>query len=333
MQKILLSTLFLWILQATLYAQNSPQVMLILDASGSMWGQIEGRDKITIAKETLVNNISNWKEDVNLGLIVFGHNNLERCKGSEIIMPLGLFDESQMLKKLKAINPKAQGSLAHALKNAAKALENNDKKATLLLISDGQDACRVNPCNTARIMAERGLDFKVHVIGFDVYDKEAEQLRCIADITGGKYLFASNAEEFNHAFNKLVEKIQSEKDRPSREYRHRSKSAGLINERDIEVTARKLNKIDVYMGVMAKIEIIARVRNDEVKTLHTIYEQDTSKRIASCWSEKGKSCIRALPEGKYRVISVHNNFEKENHFELKESESSRLRVRFSSTDN
>jgi Ca-activated chloride channel homolog len=54
-------------------ADRSKHVMLILDASGSMWGQIGGKAKITIAKEVLSDLIQDLPSDLQVGLTVYGH--------------------------------------------------------------------------------------------------------------------------------------------------------------------------------------------------------------------------------------------------------------------
>ena len=55
------------------YAEGNPQAMVVFDASGSMWGQIDGTAKIDIAKEALSNVVSQWDENTHLGLIAYGH--------------------------------------------------------------------------------------------------------------------------------------------------------------------------------------------------------------------------------------------------------------------
>ena len=54
MKKILLglSILFL-MLSSNGFAADNPQAMIVFDASGSMWGQINKKAEITIVKETL----------------------------------------------------------------------------------------------------------------------------------------------------------------------------------------------------------------------------------------------------------------------------------------
>ncbi len=43
--------------------------MIVFDASGSMWGQIDDRGKIVIAKEILQKIIEQWPPKIQLGLM------------------------------------------------------------------------------------------------------------------------------------------------------------------------------------------------------------------------------------------------------------------------
>ena len=57
--------------------QGPGQSMLVLDASGSMWGQIAGRAKIEIAREAVGSMLATWPASQQLGLMAYGH----RSKG------------------------------------------------------------------------------------------------------------------------------------------------------------------------------------------------------------------------------------------------------------
>ena len=46
--------------------QQPPKTMLVLDASGSMWGQIDGKPKIAIAREAVGEMLDGWKGEGKL---------------------------------------------------------------------------------------------------------------------------------------------------------------------------------------------------------------------------------------------------------------------------
>lgn len=66
-------------------------VELVLDASNSMWGRIDGRPKIEIAREVLKRLIGELPVGVHLGLRVYGHRwprtDARACTDSELVFP------------------------------------------------------------------------------------------------------------------------------------------------------------------------------------------------------------------------------------------------------
>src|SRR5690606_33022457 len=54
-------------------------VMVVYDASGSMWGQIDGTAKIEIARQVMADLVAGWPADINLGLVAYGHRHEGRC--------------------------------------------------------------------------------------------------------------------------------------------------------------------------------------------------------------------------------------------------------------
>ena len=46
--------------------------ILVFDVSNSMWGQIDGRSKIEIAREVIGDMLANWDPGVDLSLVAYG---------------------------------------------------------------------------------------------------------------------------------------------------------------------------------------------------------------------------------------------------------------------
>ena len=102
MKKILLSLSILFlILSSNGFSADNPQAMIVFDASGSMWGQINKKAKITIAKETLNKVVSGWDEKVHLGLIAYGHRKKGDCDDIETLIPVAQIDKKAMISSLE----------------------------------------------------------------------------------------------------------------------------------------------------------------------------------------------------------------------------------------
>lgn len=186
--------------------------ILILDASGSMWGQIDGHTKISAARKAVDSILSKWKANDRLGLMAYGHRTKGDCKDIELVVPVTAFDADKIRSAVKGLNPKGKTPMADSLRAAAEALRASENKATVILVSDGIETCSPDPCAVAAELKKSGVNFTAHVIGFSITDPTAKsQLQCIARATGGVYLDASNASGLEQALGKAVEATQGAK--------------------------------------------------------------------------------------------------------------------------
>ncbi|HHH19892.1 MAG TPA: VWA domain-containing protein, partial [Campylobacterales bacterium] len=88
MKKLLLSFILMFTtIYTTVWAEETPQAVIVFDASGSMWGQVDGVNKITIAKDALNKVVNEWNPDVKLGLTVYGHRKKGDCNDIESVVP------------------------------------------------------------------------------------------------------------------------------------------------------------------------------------------------------------------------------------------------------
>lgn len=194
-----------WVMSYS-YAQAEERSMLVLDASGSMWGKIDDKTKIVIARDALKSLIADWPADRQVGLVVYGHRSKGECNDIETILPVGKLDVQQMGKIVDGISPKGKTPLSAAVKQAAEALKYTEDKATVILLSDGKETCDMDPCALGTELETLGVDFTAHVIGFDVNTAEDQAgLKCLAENTGGKFIPAANAKELNAALQQTAQ--------------------------------------------------------------------------------------------------------------------------------
>src|SRR5690606_27273002 len=90
---------------------------------------------------------------------------------------------------------------------AAGHLRYTEEKASVILVSDGEETCGKNPCTVATELEAAGLDFTCHVIGFDLKPGEAVGLECLAKQTGGLYLFADTAAGLMNALQEALKQV------------------------------------------------------------------------------------------------------------------------------
>lgn len=180
--------------------------MIVFDASGSMWGQIEGEPKISIARRVMNELLADLPDQGKLGLTAYGHRVKGDCGDIEtLVSPAPLGQTRKVINDaISGINPKGKTPLSAAVIEAARSLRHTENAATVILISDGKETCDMDPCAVATQLERDGVNFTTHVIGFDVAKPEdAAQLQCLADNTGGQYFSASNAQELAKALEEV----------------------------------------------------------------------------------------------------------------------------------
>jgi len=200
------STLALIVLSAVLAAPAlaGERAYLVLDASGSMWQRLDGRSKVEIARDAVDALLADWSETVSLGLIAYGHNRRGDCKDIEILRQAEGFDREGISRTVRGLNALGMTPITDAVRLAAEQLRHTEHKATVILVSDGEETCNADPCALGKELAAQGIDFTAHVIGFDLPEGPArEQLQCLASSTGGRYFEATDASALNDAMREI----------------------------------------------------------------------------------------------------------------------------------
>jgi Ca-activated chloride channel family protein len=138
-------------------AEPAEKSILVLDASGSMWGQIDGVNKITIAREVVRDLLKTFPSNQELGLTVYGHREKGSCTDIETLVEPSLQSRDSIAKAVAGINPKGMTPMADAVTEAANSMRHTETRATVILISDGIETCNPDPCGVARVLEETGV--------------------------------------------------------------------------------------------------------------------------------------------------------------------------------
>lgn len=187
---------------------DSPQIMIILDASGSMYGQINGKAKIDIAKEVIHKIVPAISKEVKVGLSAYGHHRKGDCSDIEILIKPGASSRDELLSRMDNITPKGMTPIAQSIKKVTDVIKENEAETTIILVSDGKETCVPDPCGTVKSLKNSGVKFVLDVIGFDVSPEEKKQLMCIAKAGGGKYYSASDADSLLSALNSVKKEVE-----------------------------------------------------------------------------------------------------------------------------
>ena len=122
------------------------KVIIILDASGSMWAQIDGKPKLEIARESLRTVLQSVPADDEIGFMAYGHREKGSCEDIELIVPPQAGSASAISAAADSLKFLGKTPLTAAVKQAAEALKYTEDKATVVLITDGLETCEGDPC-------------------------------------------------------------------------------------------------------------------------------------------------------------------------------------------
>jgi len=191
------------------FANAGTSVLFILDASGSMWGQVDGVAKIQTAREALSKLLTDIPPETNLGLLSYGLFSKDSCDDVHYVVSVGADKQKAVNDFISKINPKGKTPIAGALNMAGSHLEHIKGQKHIVLISDGIETCGGDPCKVAGELTQKGIDVKIHVVGFNVAANEREQLECIAKAGGGRYFNADSTAGFKDAVAAMKEEVKA----------------------------------------------------------------------------------------------------------------------------
>lgn len=190
-------------------AQAQDNMMIVFDASGSMWGQIDGTAKIEIARSAFRDfEPTLGKASGEVGLIAYGHRRKGDCSDIEVLAQPQTGNASLIASRIETLSPKGKTPLSAAVRLAAETLGYREEAATVILFSDGVETCDADPCALSAELARLGIDFTAHVVGFGIgSEADRTQLQCIAGATGGIYRDANDAGALSDALTEITQTL------------------------------------------------------------------------------------------------------------------------------
>ena len=272
-------------LLASATAAHADKAIIVLDASGSMWGQIGGEAKITIARETLARVLQTVPGNLELGLMAYGHRDKGSCADIELIVPPATGTAAAIADAANALSLKGKTPISDAVKQAAEDLRYTEDKATVILITDGLETCDADPCAVGSELEKAGVDFTAHVVGFGLSAEEGQQVACLAENTGGQYISAGNAAALGEALTATVVETPPPTPPPAEEPRP---------EKNLKVTSRPAANAAPFTGAET-------IRYDVYRSNSDGDHEETA--FETSYGGEGSLAQFALPAGTYVVIA------------------------------
>lgn len=189
-------------------AADQGKLVLVLDSSGSMKEKVGGKTKISIAKSSLNTVVGKLPATAQVGLRVYGATVFDKsqsgaCTDSQLVVPIGTTNRPQLLAQIAMYKPYGETPISYSLQQAAGDLGHEGRR-TILLVSDGEETCKADPCKTAAAITKNNINVKIDVVGLAVSGKIRSQLQCVAKRGNGSYYDANSAGDLEDSLDKLA---------------------------------------------------------------------------------------------------------------------------------
>jgi Mg-chelatase subunit ChlD len=173
-------------------AWEAPEVVFVIDASGSMGEDAGGETRLSAAKQSVEIIADNLPADVDTALVKFTNCNA--------IDNDYFLDRASLKRKVNALRPEGGTPLARSIERASNILSRK-KDTVMVVVTDGEDSCgKKDPCAVAAAAKASHPNLTINVV--DVSGSGAAS--CIAQNGGGQTLPAHTPAEIKSAMQQAT---------------------------------------------------------------------------------------------------------------------------------
>lgn len=175
--------------------ENRTLYVLVLDQSGSMWGN----RGIKNAKKAIHQFLAQLSGNEEVGLVLFSD---EVDVGHEITK-----DFSAVKKAVDAVDPHGNTALYDGIAKAIQMTAGRRGQKTIIYLTDGRDnRSQYNPAELRKMLGTEG----VLVYGIGLGDVDLSGLQKISRATRGSFLYAKDSNQLESIYKKVVHTYQQE---------------------------------------------------------------------------------------------------------------------------
>lgn len=182
-------------------------VLVILDASGSMWQKLGDRFRIELAREALVKLVTETiPAGTNFAFRAFGQKEAKSCR-TDVEIPLGPLNPSKASDTINAINPQelSKTPIAASLAKVNEDLASITGERVVVLVTDGEETCDGDPEAAIRNLKASGVEVRVNIVGFAIDEFALRKtFERWAEMGGGVYMDAQDADQLTGSIRQAV---------------------------------------------------------------------------------------------------------------------------------
>ena len=165
----------------TLAQDAPPTAMVIVDGSGSMWGNLgaDKRPKLEVVRDALRALLPSLRPEARVGLASFGHRRRGNCGDAEVIVPPEVGSAERLAVPVDKMNAMGKGPLVLALRESANAIA-GATPASIVLVADDLDNCGQDVCAAMGEILVASPNLVVHTVAVGFDKAKLAHIACIA---------------------------------------------------------------------------------------------------------------------------------------------------------
>ncbi len=187
--------------------QSAPltRVLIIFDASNSMKGKWNGTEKITIAKTLAFQLIDSLSSIPNLQMALRTYGSTVKyppgdCKDSKLLLPFKSNNTKAIKELISNLKPTGITPIEYSLIQSVTDFPDNTSLNNIILITDGIEECKGDPCKARQYLESQGIIFKPFIIGIGLTVHQAQTFNCV-----GNYLDANQKDLYKNISDILIQ--------------------------------------------------------------------------------------------------------------------------------
>lgn len=316
-------------------------IEVVLDASGSMKAKMDdGNSRFDAARLAVLIMLEKLPQTSSVALRVYGHQSTpdqKNCDDTELVADFGSGEEhlGGIRRKVADLQSLGYTPISVSLQKAAADLAGQGEgQKTVILVSDGKETCKSDPCAIAKALAKADANLVVHTIGFGVNQAARQQLQCVAKNARGEYFDANSAGDLTERLNaaarsriKKVEVVPQEEPKAATGFIKvvgiEEIGRGVVNSETAEVAALvggDRNPVEVPAGLYTinfangdwpGVEVVAGKTTEvmpayaefktSISTVLFLWDLETGDNIFNLYP--GTEQLTALVPGRYRITT------------------------------
>ena len=180
------------------------RIEFLFDGSQSMYGRWQSGMKIDVAKRLMSEMLDSLKhiDNIELALRLYGHQKgfpPQDCDDTRLEVPFAKGNIPKIKEVLSTLKPRGTTPIARSLEACAGDFPSTPARNIIVLITDGAEECKGDPCAVSLALQRRGIVLKPFVIGMGLDEALKKTFDCV-----GNYYDASNEVMFKAALSMVI---------------------------------------------------------------------------------------------------------------------------------